>query len=249
MINSLNLYNTYANQGTNALVQTAVDKTSEQSVKNQQGQETQKTGGQHLYLSSKAQKLNALTDEFFSGKGISSFDVDALVERVYQYGLISKSEYSGLSDKNATNVNAIGSGQPSEKISTQTLVDFIDDFQQRLEHSEDDDEVSSDTTTEQAEQVEEENQALTDLKTALEQAKTILSDVELAKQSPDFKQNITQTIDTFKGIITTTAFEKMSLDDKVSLSNVEKTLEIIDKISPSRLSNSKVNQYMNISLK
>jgi len=189
-----------------------------------------------VHLSNRAEKLSALSNEFFQGGTLASQDVDALIERTYEYGFISKSEYLKLSENSASEtVN-----NQADKTSTTSLIDYINEFKERLNNLDE-------TEFEQA--TPEEKESLTAMKKALDSAQSILSDIEQAKLSPNFKTDLQDTIIIFKDIINSEAFATMELDDKVNLTNVEKTLEIIDTLSPQRLTNKKVNQYIDISLK
>ncbi|MFT5755963.1 MAG: hypothetical protein ACI9LM_000675 [Alteromonadaceae bacterium] len=190
----------------------------------------------NLHLSSRAEKLSALSNEFFKSGALTSADVDSLVERTYEFGFISKAEYLKLSENSVTDeVNT----QP-EKTSTLTLIDYISIFKERLDNLDDQE-------LEQASP--EEKESLAAMKKALTSAQSILTDVEQAKLLPTFKTDLQDTITIFKDIIASDAFNTMALDDKVNLTNIAKTLDIVDQLSPQRLNNKKVNQYIDISLK
>jgi len=190
----------------------------------------------NLHLSSRSEKLNALSNEFFKSGSFTSADVNALVERTYELGFISKNEYLKLSENSVPEEidNKI------DKTSTTTLIDYINEFKERLDKLDD-------KELEQASP--EEKESLGAMKQALNSAKRILSDVEEAKLLPNFKSDLKDTILIFKDIISSQAFNTMALEDKVNLTNITKTLEIVDQLSPQRLNNKKVNQYIDISLK
>jgi hypothetical protein len=185
-----------------------------------------------LYLSDRATKIHALSTEFFSNGAISFNDVNALKESAYQLGLISKQEYAYL-----TNTEPTANDTPLNKeMSTQTLATFAGDFIERL-----------DATDVDENNIETESNSLLALTEALTTAKTILSDVDRAKSSPDFKESLAAALFSIKEMINADSFEIIPLDDKVGISKVYQALEIIDKISPKRLSNAKVNQYIQVS--
>jgi hypothetical protein len=190
----------------------------------------------NLHLSSRAEKLSALSNEFFKGNAFTAADVSSLIERTYEFGFISKEEYLNLSENKLSDEI---SDQP-EKTSTTTLLDYINKFKERLDDLDD----------EEFEQASpEEQESLVVMKKALSSAQSILNDVEQAKLLPNFKADLQETMVIFKDIISSEAFNTMELDDKVNLTNVTKTLEIIDQLSPQRLNNKKVNEYIDISLK
>jgi hypothetical protein len=198
---------------------------------------TSETSSQkNLHLSSRAEKLSALSNEFFKGNGFTAADVNSLVERTYEFGFISKAEYLKLSEGTATDETNV----KPETTSTTTLIDYISKFKERLDDLDD-------KEFEQASP--EEQESLLAMKKALTSAQGILTDVEQAKLLPNFKADLQETIVIFKDIISSEAFNTMELDDKVNLTNVTKTLEIIDQLSPQRLNNKKVNEYIDISLK
>ncbi len=93
-----------------------------------------------------------------------------------------------------------------------------------------------------------EGESLIALKEALSTAKNILADVEKAKADPKFKESLANAISLVKETINTNAFEVMPLDDKVGLGKVYQALEIVDKILPQRLSNDKLNRYIQVAL-
>tara|TARA_R110001583_G_scaffold183179_2_gene341733 strand:+ start:399 stop:578 length:180 start_codon:yes stop_codon:yes gene_type:complete len=49
-----------------------------------------------------------------------------------------------------------------------------------------------------------------------------------------------------KETIEAPSFEKIPLDDKISVSKVYQPLEIVDQLSPQRLNNDKLNKYMDL---
>ncbi|NQZ79380.1 MAG: hypothetical protein HRT52_00015 [Colwellia sp.] len=190
----------------------------------------------NLHLSSRAEKLNALSNEFFKGGALTVIDVNALVERTYELGFISKNDYLKLSENSVSNET----DNKIEKTSSTTLIDYINEFKERLDKLDD-------KELEQA--TPEEKESLVAMIKSLNSAQRILSDVEEAKRLPNFKSDLKETILIFKDIISSQAFNTMALDDKVNLTNITKTLEIVDQLSPQRLNNKKVDQYIEISLK
>jgi predicted transcriptional regulator len=243
MINSLNTYSALLNSSSSVTSNTSeVDNIIAEHKASSTENEAVLTGSSsNLYLSNRAQKINAISNEFFSKDALNFNDVDALKERVYQLGLISKNEYTALTDSSSQAESE--SSKSSDK--TISIVDFISSLLERLEN--DDNESNADGTNDFTSAPEEDSAALTALIKALESAKYIISDVEEAKRGSDFKANLQDTLLLLKETIEAPSFEKIPLDDKVSLSKVYQTLEIVDQLSPERLNNEKLNKYMDLS--
>ena len=242
MINSLNTYSTLLNSASSASTSTSntseVDNIIEEyKAGSAESEAVSKINDSNLYLSSRAQKINAISNEFFSNDALDFNDVEALKERVYQLGLISKNEYSTLTNSSSETESSENDNQ------AESIVDFIGSLLERLEND-DNESIETDDLTSAP---EEESAALTALIKALESAKYIISDVEEAKRGSDFKANLQDTLLLLKETIEAPSFEKIPLDDKVSLSKVYQTLEIVDQLSPERLNNEKLNKYMDLS--
>jgi len=216
MISNLNTYSSLANLTSTTVLSSDVTGTSDvDSIIAEYKESTEKSvavdnNQNSLYLSSKSQKINSISKEFFSGNSLDFIDVEKLKERVYQLGLISKDEYSKLTkDSSSIDANSVANDN-----STVGLTNFIGD-----------------------------------LITALKSAKSIISNVEDAKRETDFKATLHATIATLKTTIEDPTFDKVPLDDKVGLSKVYQTLEIVDQLSPQRLNNEKINKYIDLSFK
>ena len=234
VVNSINGYGNFSasNTGVSSKVQNIIDEHNENKAK-KEGKAAE-IKNSDVFLSSRAQRISLLNTEFFRGGSLTNTDVNKLVERVYEFGLISKEDYSRLSGKSLDQ-------QPSAKAETTKLVDFIDDFSARLTKSEKDDIGKDKQDTAGSKTVEK-------LTEALQQAKVILADVEQAKKQDNFKNLINQSITTLREVIDSSAFNKIPIDDRASLTNLGRSLEVIDKLSPQRLTNAKVNRYLDISL-
>jgi hypothetical protein len=234
MINNINSYNgNYNINSSSSSSSSEVDKIIEEHKKS-----SVTTGdavsnvSENLYLSSRAKKINAISTEFFNNGAISFNDVDALKERAYQLGLISKQEYAHLNDSGA----AVKDTSLNEEISSQTLANFASDFVERL-----------DATDVDVTESETDSQILLALKEAFTAASKILSDVDTAKNSPDFKESLAATLSSIRETINSDSFDIIPLDDKVAMTKVYQALEIVDKMSESRLSNAKINRYIQVS--
>ena len=240
MINNLGLYNATFNsastvsQQNTAEIQAITEKHTENSVKNEEPAAVDNS----LYLSSRAQKINAISSEFFSGAELTFDDVGALKEKLYQFGLISKGEYATLSGSSAQGTT----NEASESTSTTTLTNFLGDFIERLNKDDSDEDTDSDDEV-------TESETIVALTGALTSAKEILKNVEEQKQQPDFKSSLKDALTLLKETINDESFEKLPLDDKIGLSKVHQALEIVDRLSPQRLNNDKVNQYIKLSYK
>lgn len=246
MINSLNTYSTLLNSASSASTSTSntseVDNIiAEYKASSAESEAVSKINDSNLYLSSRAQKINAISNEFFSNDALNFNDVEALKERVYQLGLISKNEYSTLTNSSSETESSENDNQ------AESIVDFIGSLLERLEN--DDNENNTDGTDDLTSAPEEESESLSALIKALESAKITISNVEEAKSAPDFKANLQDTLSLLKETIEAPSFEKIPLDDKISLSKVYQTLEIVDQLSPQRLNNEKLNKYMDLAFR
>ena len=242
MINSLNTYSTLLNSAPSASTSRSntseVDNIIEEyKASSAESEAVSKINDSNLYLSSRAQKINAISKEFFSNDALNFNDVEALKERVYQLGLISKNEYTTLTNSSSEIESSENDNQ------AESIVDFIGSLLERLEN----DDIESNETDDLTSTPEEDSAALTALIKALESAKYIISDVEEAKRGSDFKANLQDTLLLLKETIEAPSFEKIPLDDKVSLSKVYQTLGIVDQLPPERLNNEKLNKYMDLS--
>ena len=241
MINSLNTYSTLLNSASSASTSTSntseVDNIIEEyKASSAESEAVSKINDSNLYLSSRAQKINAISNEFFSNDALNFNDVEALKERVYQLGLISKNEYSTLTNSSSETESSENDNQ------AESIVDFIGSLLERLENDDNESNETDDLTS----APEEESESLSALIKALESAKITISNVEEAKSAPDFKANLQDTLSLLKETIESPSFEQIPLDDKVSLSKVYQTLEIVDQLSPQRLNNEKLNKYMDL---
>ncbi|MBU2925516.1 hypothetical protein Q4506_16540 [Colwellia sp. 4_MG-2023] len=242
MINNINTYSNLFNASSSA--STTTSEIDEIIAANKQETITTEQAGEsnsNLFLSSRAQKVDSLSREFFNQGGLNFDDIDLFKERAYELGLISKQDYSRLAGTASAASDA--SEAADNALPNQSLVSYISDFLVRLDEPD-----STETDISDEESSDEDSDALTELKQALSTAKTILDDVELAKTDPDFKESLTSTLALLKETIDSDSFDKIPLDDRAGLAEVYKAVDIIDKISPQRLNNDKLNQYIKIGL-
>jgi len=238
MINNLGLYNSTFNNNSAVAqkntdeIQAIAEKYAEKSITSDITGDTNNS----LFLSNKAQKINAISSEFFSGAELTFDDIGKLKEKLYQFGLISKADYSALANDSVSESN----NETAEKVSTTTLTNFIGDFLERLnaddEKAEGDDEVN-------------ESESIVALTAALTTGKDILANVEEQKNKADFKVSLQGSLALLKETISDKSFSGLPLDDQIGLSKVYQALEIVDKLSPQRLNNDKVNKYIDLSFR
>lgn len=184
-----------------------------------------------LSLSTRAQKFSAIDDEFFSGSALTSDDITTLVQRLYEYGLISSGELTKLNgeetDSDPDEVD------PTSAIITQSLLSYIDDLEESL------------ATLDETEMFG--TVSLDELQTALDSAKTIINDVATAKTESDFKQTVSENNQILTQAMDSVEFYTMSEADQTTLNDIVKTLTVIDKLSVNQLTNASVSQYIAIS--
>lgn len=243
MISNLNPYSTLSNTATPATttstseVDSIIAKHKESSAEKVAEANSNQS---NLYLSNRAQKINTISTEFFSGGDLSLASVEGLKERVYQLGLISKEEYAKLTNS-AAEATSESSGNEN---ATTSLTSFLGNLLERLK-SDDDKKKENDSD----DSTEGKSEALTILIRTLEAAKEIISNVDEAKRETDFQTTLKDTLSLLKETIEAPTFEKIPLDDKVGLSKVYQTLEIVEKLSPQRLNNEKVNKYLELAFR
>jgi hypothetical protein len=245
VINNLNLYSAVLNnnstvaQKNTAEIEAISKKHADSSVEN----EKPASIDNNIYLSNRAQKTSAISSEFFSGAPLTFDGLEKLKEKLYQFGLISKDAYSALTHSNVGDKKTEVS-DASEKNPMITLTSFIGDFIERLNKEDAEDEtkeIKDDSATE--------SKTIIALTGALNAAKKILTNVEEQKVQTDFKTTLKDALVVLKEVTNDQSFEKLPIDDRVGLSKVYQALEIVDRLSPQRLNNNKVNQYLKLSFR
>lgn len=233
-MNSIGLYNGVLNQ---TPIQS--DEAAKKDVANSAASNVKKTsavdganstGGSsekdNLTLSTRSQKLHAISNEFFSGGDFTNVDSRKLIERVHEYGLISDQEYKGL-----TGSSLFKTEDKEQQTKNSSLVDYLHSMKETL--STQDDKALGDN-----------KQQLLD---GVDKAKKILKDVESAKLSPTFKADLTESLASLKSLQSTPFYQTLSDAEKSNLSDSVLALEVVDKISPQRLTNAQVNRYLDFS--
>jgi len=238
MVNNLGFYNSAFNnnsivtQKNTDEIQVITEKYAEKSITNEESGDATNS----LFLSSKAQKINAISSEFFSGAELTFDDVGKLKEKLYQYGLISKADYAGLTNDTINE----SSNNTDDKVSTTTLSNFIGDFLERLNSDDGDEKPEGDDEA-------NESESIIALTAALTTGKDILANIEEQKNKADFKESLQGSLSLLKETISDKSFSGLPLADQIGLSKVYQALEIVDHLSPQRLNNDKVNKYIDLS--
>lgn len=225
-MNSIGLYNSLGNTNTalaNKNAQISGIAKAEQSQDVSKDKSSEVGAGESLKLSSRSQKLQAISEQFFSHGNFTQVDTKKLIEKVHEYGLISDNEYQSLGasalfkkDDKAVDDKKVGS-----------LVDHLQSVKNAVD--------KTDT---------QENK---ELSIGLSKAMTILSDVEKAKSSATFKQDINSAMQQLEKLSESDSFKKLDQKYKEAIEGSVAALEVIDKISPKRLSNPFINRYLDFS--
>lgn len=239
MINNINTYS--GNYALNSSTSTSNSSEIEEIIGAHKKQvivdETASNSKENLYLSSRSKKINALSTEFFNNGAMDFKNVNQLKDRAYELGLISKQDYDRLTDTDVT--------EPAVNIeeNSQTLASFSANFVNRLE-AVDSDEIKTDNEPDN--EPDNKPESIEALKKALTTAHDILSDIDSAKNNPEFKDSLSLALSSLKETIHADSFEILPIDDKVGISKVYQVLEIIDKTSPKRMTNAKVDRYIQV---
>lgn len=196
------------------------------SDKNKQSK-TPRLDSSEIVVSSRAQKLQALSAEFFAGDGITNTNIDALKQRAYEYGLISEVKFKQLTS---------GAANPNQRFeetkqNTQSLADELNKIEKEL-------------AKRNQEVPEEERQDVSPILKTLSDAAKILKDPETAITEEQFKQNIAKTLKELNDIIESDTFSNLPINERVGITNATKGLSIVESIAPRTSNNSRINQYI-----
>lgn len=218
--NSLINTTSLSSQGTKS---TSVSQT-EQTKLDDSNKKSVRLEGSEIVVSSRAQKLKALADEFFSG-GINSANLNTLKERAFEYGLISKGQFNSL-------IKSSSSAEPekSEKTS-QSLADELNKVKMEIEKRNN-------------EAPEDERQDVSSVTNVLTRVSSILTDPEEAITNEQFKTQIATAIKDLKGIIDSDTFGNLPLNERTSITNSASALSTIESLAPRNLTNEKLNKYL-----
>ena len=229
-MNSIGLYNSLGNtSSTLNNNQQVADASQVAAINNVSTEKTTEAGaGESLKLSTRSQKLHAISEEFFSQNNFTSVDTTALTQRVHEYGLINDNEYSTLA--NSSWFNQLEDNDETEN-EERSLLDHLQQVKSKLDESSESAEGSDNSIVSEG----------------LAYAITILSDVETAKLSPTFKEDMNNAIAQLSILSESDAFASLSVTEQDAIESSAATLGIIDTISPQRLSNPFINRYIEFS--
>lgn len=191
---------------------------------------TEQHNSPEIYLSNRSTKLNALSKEFFSGDA-STINTQKLIQRAFEYGLINQQEYDSLNGADTQPTGVDKTAQPQNH--TTSLASYLTGLIEQLEKA------YSDADEEKKQQVNETIDKLN-------KTKDMLKDVEKAKLTPTFTEDLNASIAALNNIVHSESFMSMPSEDKAGLSQTAKALEIINMLTPQRLTNDKVNQYLKV---
>lgn len=202
----------------------------EESVNNKINSERADSKPTDIHLSDRSTRLNALSNEFFKG-GLTTVNIDKLVERAYEYGLINQHEFAKLSK--SSNVSKTDTAELDEQTKTQSLAEYLAEFSKKILKV---NEEADDDKKQQAQLISQSALA----------ARAILVDVEQAKTSETFQQDLQDARENLMTIINSDSFSKMPVKDRTGLTQTVKALDVVQQLSPQRLTNNKVNQYLQV---
>lgn len=197
---------------------------TEQSKVETEKKNSVKLEGSEIVVSSRAQKLKALAQEFFAG-GVASTDINALKERAFEYGLISRNQFNSLT-KSTSSVDTT-----KQEKTSQSLADELNKVQAEIEKR----------NKALPEDKRQDTSSVTDV---LKRAASILKDPEEAITNEQFKTQIAAAIKDLKGIIDSDTFGNLPLNERVSITNSASALSVIETLAPRNLSNDKLNKYL-----
>lgn len=221
---STNLLSTGNNSS--LLTQSVEDKTEQAEKK------SVRLEGSDIVVSSRAQKLRALSQEFFANQDFSSANIAGLTERAYEYGLISESQYKQLQSSEAK--KEVSTGQSSDKTS-QSLAKELESLSEVL-------------AKRNNEVPLEERQDVKPITDVLMEAAKIMQDPESAITKEQFEKDIERSIFNLNVIMDSDSFENLPLSERKTVTDAASALNVIEKLAPRNVTNNKVNQYLANSL-
>jgi len=169
-------------------------------------------------LSSEAQQLQKLREEFFSSGPIRFSDISALVQRLEEYGFINEAEAQSL------NTGGRG-GRPIEGNTSE--LDRINDFIEQLSG-----ELRADTP----------DSPLID---TLEQANELIDNFD-SLQSPQRSADIKTTLAELSQFLESDAANSLEDDNLSRLEQLQQALRIADRLQPGDLSSQDLNRYLSL---
>ncbi|OMH36158.1 hypothetical protein [Motiliproteus sp. MSK22-1] len=179
--------------------------------------DTQEGNRSNVDLSTRAQKIQKLNEEFFSGGPHTLKITPAFIERLKEYGFLSSEEANRLSPASTTSDNQELTGALGD------LTQFIDRFSKQLK----------------------EVDASDNLISTLQKAKSIINNFDGSTPSSmatDIK-TVTAELSQYRHSETAAS---LTDNDQNSLKQLELVLKIADKLNPENLSSQKVNHYLSV---
>ena len=167
-------------------------------------------------LSTRAQKIQKLNEDFFPAGPQSLKITSAFIDRLKEYGFLSDNEAKEL--HSSTTLDKESSTPNLEKLSL-----FIDRFNDQIQKE------------------DPENSLIS----TLDNAKNILNNLDKSRPSSkatDIKAVIAELMQ-YKN---SEAAQELSHNDKASLNQLEAALRISDKLNPGNLSSQKVSHYLSV---
>jgi hypothetical protein len=203
-----------------------LDATESTSETDSTDQQTTSDSTDNVSLSTRAQKLNLIANEFFTS---SSIDMDELVERIYEYGLITDTQYS-----------ALGGGEEASTgdSATDSVIEYIGNLTENLSELSDEQTFNGIT--------------LAELKEALNDSKDIILNVSSTEMSSSLSQSIAENKLVLAEVYDSEEFGEMSEDDQLTMASVIKTLSVIEALSSysstsTQTENSLLSSYLDVS--
>lgn len=185
-----------------------------------------KLAGSEIVVSSRAQKLKALANEFFNS-GVNATNIAALKERAYEYGLLTQTQYNSLTTK----INALPNAKQGDEKTTQSLAQQLNKLDQQIDKR-------------NKALPEDKQQDTSKLSAILSQAATILKDPETAITKEQFSKTIETSIKDLNSLIDSDSFTNLPVNERVAITNSVTALSVIESLAPRNLSNNKLNQYL-----
>ncbi|MEH6651376.1 MAG: hypothetical protein V7707_15220 [Motiliproteus sp.] len=178
--------------------------------------ETSRDNPRSVELSTRAQKIQKLNEEFFSAGPNSVSITPEFIARLTEYGFLSTDEASKLSP-------SVASSDESPSNTLGELSTFIDRFSNDMKAT------------------DPENS----LVHTLQKAKSIIQNIDGSNPS-SLASDIKTVGAELNQYLNSNAGQTLSDEDKTSLNQLEVALKIADKLNPENLSSSKINGYLSV---
>ena len=168
----------------------------------------------YINVSTRAEKLNLLSEEFFSRGTIQLKELPALVERLEEYGFISADDARGLEN----NLGVSDNSEEGETNETAAVIDSLIDMLAKEEGN-------------------------TGVVTALGNAKSIIESID-RPQSPISKAELSQSISEIETFLGSDRSESLTNGEKQQLAQLGMIMKISDQFQQDQLSTNSINHYL-----